>query len=159
GRESQPQAARSGRSMTASNVTLRAMSIVSVIGACGCATALTPQGAHVGVYQASSSSAPAESQMPDGCRLVATKPPVSMAEVEMTGKKDPFRTQRNEAGAAGANALLVRSRVTMPRRSFECPSAMPITDCPGSSGAWFDVVFETYSCTPESLEELAGRKK
>jgi hypothetical protein len=110
------------------------------------------------VYKASLDTAPANSRMPEGCRLLAEKPPVDMTELEIEGQKDPYRVLRNEAGAAGANALLVRSRVIIPRRNFECPSASRITDCPGSSGAWFRVVFETYACTPEALRDLDARK-
>jgi hypothetical protein len=112
----------------------------------------------VAVYKASLDTAPANGRMPDGCRLLAQKPPVDMTELEIEGQKDPYRVFRNEAGAAGANALLARSRVIVSRRNFECPSASRITDCPGSSGAWLRVVFETYACTPEALRDLDARR-
>jgi hypothetical protein len=35
-----------------------------------------------------------------------------------------------------------QNRSKLPR----CAGASPIKDCPPSSGAWFDVVLETYSC-------------
>jgi hypothetical protein len=122
----------------------------------GCAPALTSQGRGVAVYVAKSGGAAKDNQMPEGCRLVAEKPPVIMTEAEIAVQRDPYRVARNEAGAAGANALLVRSRMREPRRSFNCPSSAKITDCPGNSGAWFDVVFESYACTPEALRVLSA---
>ena len=122
--------------------------------ATACAPALTSQGRGVAVYVAKSGGAPRDSQMPEGCQLLVAKPPVIMTEAEIAVQRDPYRVARNAAGAAGANALLVRSRMREPRRSFTCPSSAKITDCPGNSGAWFDVVFESYACTPEALRVL-----
>src|SRR5262245_39320865 len=102
----------------------------------------------VSVYQAPLDAPPPKRAMPDGCKLLHTTSPVSMTELEIEGQKDPFRTQRKETAAAGGNALLVLSKVTIGRRDFECPSTSRITDCPPSSGAWLQVVFESYSCTP-----------
>jgi hypothetical protein len=87
--------------------------------------------------------------MPGGCRLLASSHPTSMTELEMQGQRDPYRAQRNTAGAAGADILLVRSRLVVSRRDPDCPAAAPITDCPPSSGAWFRVVFESYACGPD----------
>jgi hypothetical protein len=123
----------------------------------GCVT-LTPDGSRVLVYSAALDSPPARRNMPDGCRLVATSPGVDLTELDMQGQKDPFRVQRNEAGAAGANALLVLSRMTVSRRDFECPGSSPITDCPPSAGAWYRVVFESYACTPDALARLTTQR-
>jgi predicted NAD-dependent protein-ADP-ribosyltransferase YbiA (DUF1768 family) len=79
-----------------------------------------------------------------------------MPELDLEGQKDPFRLQRNEAGAAGANALLVLTKRTMARRNGECPGSSPITDCPPTMGAWFEVVVESYTCTPDGLARLAS---
>jgi hypothetical protein len=95
--------------------------------------------------------------MPDGCRLLAETPPVWMTELEMEGEKHPYPAQRNQAGAVGANALLVRSRLIESRHYFECPGSSPITDCPPSSGAGFRVVFESYACTPNALHALSHK--
>ncbi len=78
-----------------------------------------------------------------------------MTELDMEGQKDPFRVERNEAGAAGANALLVLSRMTISRHDSECPGSSPITDCPPSFGAWFSVVIESYACTPDAVRRLS----
>jgi hypothetical protein len=47
------------------------------------------------------------------------------------------------------------SKVIMPRRNVDCPTALRITDCPGSSGAWLQVVFESYACTADALKTLS----
>ena len=133
---------------------MRRYLLLPVVLACACVS-LTPAGAGVSVYRAPLDAVPAQRSMPQGCVLLASKPPVTMTEQEMEGQKDPYRVQRNEAGAAGGNALLVLSRVIGSRRSPDCPGASRITDCPGNSGATFSVVIESYTCTPDALRELA----
>ena len=122
--------------------------------ACACVT-LTPAGAHVSVYRAPLDGLPAQRRMPAGCRLLATAPPATITELDLEGQKDPFRVQRNTAGAAGANALLVLSRMTISRHDAECPGSSPITDCPPSFGAWYRIVVESYACTPDALRALS----
>ncbi len=121
--------------------------------ACGCAT-LTKAGSQVTVYRASLEVPAAQRAMPEGCALTASKPVAWMTELDLEGSKDPYLLQRNETGAAGGNVLLVLSRRVTSRRDFECPSSSPITDCPGSSGGWFKVAFESYTCTPDALQNL-----
>jgi hypothetical protein len=130
-------------------------SLLLAVLAGGCVT-LTPEGARVSVYRAPLDGVPFQHRMPEGCRLLATNPPVPMTELDMEGQKDPFRVERNEAGTAGANALLVLSRMTMSRHDSECPASSPITDCPPSFGAWFRVVIESYACTPDALRRLSA---
>jgi hypothetical protein len=79
----------------------------------------------------------------------------TMPELDLEGQKDPFRRYRNQAGATGANALLVLKRQVVGRRDSECPGSSPITDCPPSFGAWFDVVIESYACTVDALSALS----
>jgi hypothetical protein len=79
-----------------------------------------------------------------------------MTEAEMDGQRDPFRVERANAAGAGANALLVLSKEIMARRDFECPRALRITDCPASSGAYLQVVFESYACTASALKTLSA---
>ena len=122
--------------------------------ASGCAPVLTSQGAGVSVFLVKMDDVRRPDAMPEGCRLLATRPPVSMTEADIAVQKDPYRLARNEAGEAGANALLVRSSVTALRRTANCPVASPITDCPGSSGAWYSLVYESYACTPDALKQL-----
>jgi hypothetical protein len=109
----------------------------------------------VAVYQAPLDAPPARRAMPSGCRLVHASKRVSLTELDMQGQKDPYRVQRREAAAAGANALLVLSKQLISRHDPDCPGASPITDCPPGFGAWFDVVFESYACPPEALQKLS----
>jgi hypothetical protein len=122
--------------------------------ACGCST-LTPDGARVWVYQAPLDAPPAQRDMPTGCRLVQTKPAVSMTELDMEGQKDPFQLQRNEAASSGANVVLVLRRMIQGRRDSECTVGLRITDCPPSFGAWFRVVVQSYACTPDAVRTLS----
>jgi hypothetical protein len=121
---------------------------------CGCST-LTPDGARVSVYQAPLDALPPQHGMPTGCRLVQTKPAVSMTELDMEGQKDPFRLQRNEAATSGANVLLVLRRMILGRRDSECTAGLRITDCPPGFGAWFRVVVQSYACSPDALRTLS----
>src|ERR1700680_447017 len=100
---------------------MRWCAVVICVFACGC-VALTPEGARVSVYRAPLDGLPFQRTMPEGCRLLATKSPVPMPELDLEGQKDPFRMERNEAGAAGGNALLILSQMTIGRRGMECPS-------------------------------------
>jgi hypothetical protein len=93
--------------------------------------------------------------MPEGCRLVTASPRETTTELDLEGQKDPLRRYRSDAAREGANALLVLKRRIISRHDSECPSSSPITDCPPSFGAWFQVVIESYACTPEALEALA----
>jgi hypothetical protein len=122
--------------------------------AAGC-TAFSPLAAQVSVYRQAVNDFSSAAPMPAGCRAVAVKPVMSMPELDMVGGKQPFRKQREEAASSGANALLVRSHLVQPR-GFNCPVASPITDCPGTFGAWFDVRFESYACDAEALQKLAA---
>jgi hypothetical protein len=122
--------------------------------ACGGCATVTPAGARVAVYSAPLNSTQPRHGMPAGCTLLSSTSPVAMTELEMTGQNDPFREQRDAAAAVGANAILVLSRMTVDRHTFECPSTSPITDCPPSSGAWYRVVIERYACTPDALRAL-----
>lgn len=121
----------------------------------GCVT-LTSEGARVSVYNAPLDGQVSQRGLPDGCRLVAAKPAFSTTELEIEGQKDPFRVTRNEAGAAGANVLLVLKRTILSRHDLECPGSSPITDCPPSSGAWYRVVLESYACTPDALHAMSA---
>ncbi len=130
--------------------------LLVLIAAYACIT-LTPEGARVTVYRAPLDEPQARYAMPQGCRLIAEAPAVSMTELEIEGQKDPYVVQRNRAAAAGANALLVRSRMLVGRRNLDCPGSAPITDCPPDSGAWFRVVIESYACPPDVLRMLSTR--
>jgi hypothetical protein len=136
----------------------RSCALLLLVLESGCATPLTPQGARVFVVRTPLNQSPPQQPMPAACALVAATPTLSRTEFELEGQHDPFREDRNRAGAAGANVLLVRSRVTVPRHDFDCPAASPITDCPASSGAWYDVVIESYTCPDDVAQALGARK-
>ena len=96
--------------------------LLLVFATCGCVT-LTPEGARVAVYTAKFEVPPARRQMPDGCLRLGVLPEDRMSEMEMEGLSDPFRKQRNAAGSAGGNVLLMLKRAAGARRDPECPGA------------------------------------
>jgi hypothetical protein len=128
----------------------RIVLLALLVIASSCAT-LTPEGARLSVYTASLDVPPARRELPDGCQRLLVLPTDRMSEREMEGQAHPFWRQRNAAGASGANVLLVLKKPAGARNDFECPNSSPITDCLGSSGAWFTVNFEGYRCTPEAI--------
>jgi len=77
-----------------------------------------------------------------------------MTESEIEGQAHPFARQQNASAVDGGNVLLVLKELMRGRRDPECPVSSPIRDCAGSSGAWYHVVFETYTCTPEAIRTL-----
>jgi hypothetical protein len=133
---------------------MRWRSLVVAFVGMGC-VAMASDVIGVAVYQAPLDAPPARRAMPSECRLVHAGKRVSLTELDMQGQKDPYHVQRREAAAAGANALLVLSKQVISRHDPDCPGASPITDCPPGSGAWFDVVFESYACPADVLERLS----
>jgi len=119
----------------------------------GCVT-LTPEGARVAIYSAPLDGPPARRQMPDGCQRLAVSPKNWLSEFDMDGQKQPFAKQQNAAAVQGGNVLLVLKEQIRDRHFVDCSITGSINDCPGASGAWFDVVFETYTCTPEAIRVL-----
>jgi len=130
-------------------------STLAALGACAAAP-LSPEAEAVVVYQGSLDAA---NPMPRGCREVLRTPPEQLSELDRTGSKDPYRTQRAATAKAGGNLLLVLDHQLTPRSNFDCPAASPITDCPPSLGAWYDVVFVSYGCSAQSLGELSREKR
>lgn len=126
----------------------------------GCFTAQSAQSRGVLIVRTALQKPPRPSAMPSECTLVNATPPVSRSEFDLEGQHRPFRDEQDRAAKAGANLLLVRSRVVVPRRDLDCPAASPITDCPATLGAWFDVVFESYAC-PDSVAKafVAARSR
>lgn len=119
----------------------------------GCVT-LTPAGGRISIYYAPLDGPPARRAMPDGCQRLTVSPKGWMSERDIEGQAHPFASQQNASAVEGGNVLLVLKKQVRSRRDPECPSASPIRDCPGSSGAWYDVVFESYTCTPEAIRTL-----
>ena len=58
----------------------------------------------------------------------------------------PNAAPRDRSMPEGYRRLAVKPAVSM--------SASPITDCPPTEGAWYEVVIESYECTPEALRTL-----
>ena len=138
--------------MTAKSLARRLAASASLLGLTGCATTPpSPQTNGVAIYQA-----PLDGQnaMPAGCREIRRTPPQPWAELDRVAPIDPYQVERAAAAAAGGNVLLVLDRMTRPRSDFDCPAAAKITDCPRSVGAWYDLVFVSYACSPPSLGEL-----
>jgi hypothetical protein len=132
--------------------------VLAVLAACA-STPLPPEAVQVAVYQAPLGAAPAASRMPVGCREVLRTPPEHRSELDIAGSKDPYRAQRVATAGAGGNVLLVLDHQITSRSDFDCPAASPITDCPPSMGAWFDVVFVSYACSAQSLGELPRERR
>jgi len=101
----------------------------------GCVTAQSAQSRGVLIVRTALQKPPRPSVMPSECKLVNATPPVSRSEFDLEGQHHPFRDEQDRAAKAGANLLLVRSRVVVPRRDLDCPAASPITDCPATLGA------------------------
>ncbi|HEY2796890.1 MAG TPA: hypothetical protein VGK26_03295 [Thermoanaerobaculia bacterium] len=131
--------------------------LATLTAAAGCAT--TPpstESVAVSVYQAPIDGSHA---MPAGCREVRRTPAESWTELDRAAPDDPYHRQRTATATAGGNVLLVLERMTNPRRDFDCPAAAKITDCRGSLGAWYDLVFASYACSPPGLAELQAERK
>ena len=91
--------------------------------------------------------------LPDGCRLIAAHPSVQRTERELALSE--FESERGRAAAAGANVVLARQEMIVPRQNVDCPVKAPITDCPPSEGAWFRVVYQDYACSADAVAELS----
>jgi hypothetical protein len=126
----------------------------------GCVT-LTPAGKQVGVYFAPLAGPASLREMPADCRRLSVTPNGKnwMSESEIEGQGHPFFRQQNASAVEGGNVLLVLKEVARPRLNPECPNQLPIRDCPGYSGAWFNVVFESYTCTPDAIRTLNTPRK
>jgi hypothetical protein len=121
-------------------------------GLLSCAASLSTAAKGVTVIRRSEGYGASAAPLPSGCRLVGAHAAVDRTELELA-TTDHSR-ERERAAAAGANLLIARAEMTIPRRDYDCPAASPITDCPPSEGAWFRVVYEDYACSPEALDEL-----
>jgi len=96
--------------------------------------------------------------MPDGCRRLSRYPKAWISESDLEGQSHPFAREQNAAAAEGGNVLVVLKKMVSPRTDPDCPNALPIRDCPGRSGARFDVVAESYVCTPDAIRTLNAAK-
>ena len=130
--------------------------LVLVLGS-GCATPLTPQGARVFVVRAPLAplASPPQQPMPSGCTLATATSTLSRTEFELEGQHDPFREDRNKAGAAGANVLVVRSRMVVPRRDSAAPHRHPsrtVRPAPAPGMTWSSKVTGVQTTWRKPLE-------
>jgi hypothetical protein len=121
-----------------------------------CATAPPPPTSGVGSADVSVFQAPIDGShaMPSGCREIRRTAAQSWTELDRVAPADPYRAERAATAAAAGNVLLVLDRMTRPRTDFDCPAAAKITDCPRTTGAWYDLVFVSYACSAEALSGL-----
>jgi len=131
----------------------RSVPFLFALLASSCVT-LTPAGARVSIYNAPLDGPPALRAMPDGCQRLNVVSKDKMTESAIEGQATPFAKQQNASAAAGGNVLLVLKQQIRPRRDPDCPASSSIRDCLGSSGAWYNIVFESYMCTPEAIQTL-----
>ena len=115
---------------------------------------LTPAGARVSIYNAPLNGPADLRAMPNECRKLSESAQEWMTEADIAGQAGPFTKQLNASAAAGGNVLLVLKEQIRSRRDPDCPASSAIRDCAGSSGAWYNVVFESYMCTPEAIQTL-----
>jgi hypothetical protein len=130
-----------------------AMPLILLGSVMGCAS-LTPQGAHVKVYEADL-AAPANSRsLPEGCRRLSVAGPIEQMESERH-ISDPYRIQRNETGERGGNVLLVLSSPLVTRAKLDCAPSDKSPECADRGQSWYRVSFESYACDEVALQSLA----
>jgi hypothetical protein len=117
-----------------------------------CATTPSPAARGVLVLHAKEGYGAKASPLPAGCRLVGAHPSVDQTERDLAISE--FRRERERAASSGANVVLAREEMIVPRRDYDCPASSKITDCPPSEGAWFRVVYEDYACSPDAVDAL-----
>src|SRR5262245_17217087 len=61
-----------------------------ILGAC---VTLSPEGSRVAVFNAPLNAAAAKRTMPSGCRLLSSRRPFYMSELDLYGQRDPFRAE------------------------------------------------------------------
>ena len=76
---------------------------------------------------------------------IAESRPTMLSEADLAAH-DPFRTARADAARRGGNVLLLVERLVAPRQDFDCAATQPISDCPATLGAWYEVRVRIYDC-------------
>ena len=87
--------------------------------------------------------------------MIAEGPPQSWSETDLVSP-DTFREARASAAGLGANTLLLVEKLVLPRRDFDCAAAQPISDCPKTLGAWYEVKVRSYDCDDAARRSLIG---
>ncbi len=92
--------------------------------------------------------------VPAGCQLLAEDRPQFWSETDLASAAT-FQADRNRAARRGANLLLLVEKLVRPRRDFDCAASQPITDCPATLGAWYEVVTRAYDCDAAARDQLS----
>jgi hypothetical protein len=121
---------------------------------CSSSRTLPPDAEGVAVYQ-TPWGAEGVSGMPSGCRLLAESRPTMLSEADLAAH-DPFREARADAAQRGGNVLLLVEKLVAPRQDFDCAAAQPISDCPATLGAWYEVRVRTYDCDARAQSTLTA---
>ena len=133
-------------------IELVALAATLSLAACVTGAHRPPDDTGVVVYQAPSGPG-GRVEMPAGCRLLAEGPRQTLSEADLA-TPDTFREERARAARSGGNVLLLVERLVAPRQDFECAAAQPITDCPKTLGAWYEVVTRSYDCDAAARSSL-----
>jgi len=129
-----------------------AIPVAAALGLAACASASRAGAAFgVTVYRTPAGNGV---RMPSGCRLLGESGSRTMSESDLDGP-GAFSGDLASAAAAGANVLLSVETMISPRRDFDCAAAQPISDCPGTLGAWYRVVLRSYACDDAARRTLA----
>src|SRR3954470_18451454 len=120
-----------------------------------CATALTPGGAAVKVYETDRAAGEPESRLPQGCRMLSGTAPFRQQEQERVNVKDPYRAERNATAERGGNVLLVHSNTLVELKKTDCPTTDRSPDCQERNQSWYEVTLEAYACGETALAALS----
>jgi hypothetical protein len=132
--------------------TLLAMIAVGVAGA------QSKDASRVQVYAADKSRLPDPSSSVEGCRLLEKTEPV-LEQESARAAKDPYRRQREAAGALGGNVLIVFSDLVQRRPSLDCSPRDTSPECLETSQTWYRTAFGYYACSPEAAARLEEEAK
>jgi hypothetical protein len=133
-------------------IELVALAATLSLAACVTGAHRPPDDTGVVVYQAPSGP-DGRVEMPAGCRLLAEGPRQTLSEADLA-TPDTFPEERARAARSGGNVLLLVERLVAPRQDFDCAAAQPITDCPKTLGAWYEVVTRSYDCDATARSSL-----
>jgi hypothetical protein len=86
--------------------------------------------------------------------MLAEGRPESMSETDLASPDT--RSDRARTAERGGNVLLLVEKLVLPRRDFDCAATQPITDCPKTLGAWYEVTARSFDCDAAARSALAN---